>query len=178
MPPNFCRICDRFRRCEYILVAYAAIFSEICGHFTNASIFRICFSLFAYAFSAYLSISVKKVIAEAMYARPIGQLYTHTQDLTLVTANDSLLIICLNIRPDGAKAFISIFFLFCCKSDSEKKSCSPKEFSRISCLFLNLKCMYAIKSFVWTAERRFFRLNDVLQGKSAFTKKNRCFSHF
>ena len=124
-------ICDRFLaayvsnrlcRCEHILVAYAAVFSEICGYFTYASIFRICFSSLHMRFlhisflcvSSSLiffhkSVSVKNVIAEAMYARPIGHLYTHTQDLNLVTANDSLLIICLNIRPNGARPFISIF---------------------------------------------------------------------
>ena len=124
--------------------------------FLQMPFLHICFiCVFSSLIFFHKSISDKTVIAEAIFARPIGHLYTHTQDLNLVTANDSLLIICLNIRPDGAKAFISIFFLFCCKSDSEKKSCSPKEFSRISCLFLNLKCMYAIKSFVWTAERRF-----------------------
>ena len=60
--------------------------------------------------------------------------------------------------------FISIFFLIYCKSDSEK-SLSPKEYSRISCLILNLKCMYAIKSFVWTAERCFFLAKRCFQGK-------------
>ena len=60
--------------------------------------------------------------------------------------------------------FISIFFLIYCKSDSEK-SLSPKEYSRISCLILNFKCMYAIKSFVWTAERCFFLAKRCFQGK-------------